>query len=415
MTTGTAAGLHQTVQALRAEFPTLDQQVHGHPLAYLDNASTTQRPNVVIETIQAFYVNDNSNVHRGVHELSQRATELFERARHTVAAFVNARSDEEVVFTKGCTEAINLVASSWGRTNLGPGDTVLVSTLEHHANLVPWQVVARETGATLEPIPITDQGVLEIDALETRLKAGGVKLVCVKHVCNAIGTVNPVAEIARLAHGHGALVMIDGAQGLAHEKVDVQAMDLDFYSMAGHKVYGPMGMGGLYGRKNLLEAMPPYQTGGGMIRTVTFEETTYAPVPDKFEPGTPNVAGAIGFAKALDWVSAHGVENFAAAERALTASSSSRLAEIPGVRIIGTAPGKAGIVSFVMEQAHPHDVGTVLDFEGVAVRTGHHCCQPLMARMGVAATTRASFAAYNTEEDVDALVRGVKRVAEVFG
>lgn len=400
---------------LRSEFPALAQSVNGHPLAYLDNAATTQRPRQVIEAIESYYRNDNANVHRGVHTLSMRATDKFEAARRKVARFINAKSENEIVFTKGCTEAVNLVAGTWGRQNVGEGDTVLVSTMEHHSNILPWQNLCHSVGAKLVPIPISDEGVLDLDAYRQLLAEHSPKLVCVKHVCNAIGTVNPIAEMTSLAHAAGALVMVDGAQALAHERVDVQAFDVDFYAMAGHKVYGPMGVGALYAKKALLEAMPPYQFGGGMIQTVSFEKTTYAPVPEKFEPGTPNVSGAIGFAAALDWVSAVGVESIGESERALTAYCSSLLADFPGLRLVGTAPGKAGIVSFVLSQAHPHDVGTILDSEGVAVRSGHHCCQPLMARMGVPATTRASFAAYTTEADIDALLRGLHKVESVFG
>jgi len=344
-----------------------------------------------------------------------RASEKFELARHRVAKFVNAREDAEIIFTKGCTESINLVAGSWGRANLAVGDTVLVSTMEHHSNIVPWQMVCKEKGALTISIPVSGEGVLDLSVLRSLFTVHKVRLVCVKHVCNAIGTVNPVAEICRIAHEHGALVMVDGAQALAHEAVDVQAIGADFYAMSAHKVYGPMGVGALYGRRELLDAMPPYQTGGGMIQTVSIETSSFAPIPDKFEPGTPNVAGVIGFGAALEWARAIGIANFAATERALTASSSSRLADIPGLRLIGTAPDKAGIVSFVMEQAHPHDVGTILDSEGVAVRSGHHCCQPLMTHFGIPATTRASFAAYSTEEDVDALIRGINKVATIFG
>lgn len=400
---------------LRSEFPALAQTVNGHPLAYLDNAATTQRPLQVIEAVESYYRQDNANVHRGVHTLSMRATDKFEAARRTVARFINAKSENEIVFTKGCTEAVNLVAGTWGRQNVGEGDTVLVSTMEHHSNILPWQNLCQSVGARLVPISISDEGVLDMDAFRRLLTEHSPKLVCVKHVCNAIGTVNPIGEITALAHGAGALVMVDGAQALAHEKVDVQALDVDFYAMAGHKVYAPMGIGALYAKKALLEAMPPYQFGGGMIQTVTFEKTTYAPVPEKFEPGTPNISGAIGFAAALDWVSSVGVESIGGSERALTAYCSSLLADLPGLRLVGTAPGKAGIISFVLSQAHPHDVGTILDSEGVAVRSGHHCCQPLMARMGVPATTRASLAAYSTEEDIAALVRGLKKVESVFG
>lgn len=404
-----------TRTSLRDEFPAIHQSVNGKPLAYLDNAATTQRPKAVLDAMEAFYREDNANVHRGVHTLSQRATDKFESARQTVARFVNAPSPDEVVFTKGCTEAINLVAASWGRQNLSEGDVVLLSTLEHHSNIVPWQVVAQERGAKIVPIPIFDDCSLDMDAYRRLLQEHPVKVVGVKHVCNATGTVNPIGEMARLAHGHGAVIVVDGAQGLAHQKVDVQSMDIDFYAMAAHKVYGPMGTGALYGKRALLEAMPPYQTGGGMIQVVTMEATTYAPLPDKFEPGTPNVGGVIGFGAALEWLATIGVENAARQEDELLTLATGALAEIEGLRVVGTAPGKASILSFVLDCAHPHDIGTILDSEGVAVRSGHHCCQPLMQRMGVPATTRASISLCNDDSDVEALVRGLRKVVSVFG
>jgi cysteine desulfurase/selenocysteine lyase len=402
------------LRAVRAEFPALGQEVHGRRLAYLDSAATTQRPRAVIDAVARMMGEDNANVHRGVHALSQRATGAYDQARATVARFVNAARDEEIVFTKGCTEAVNLVAHSWGRANLGPGDTVLLSAMEHHANLVPWQLVTEAAGAKVEPVPVTDEPTLDLDWLEARLKQGGVKMVGVKHVCNATGTVNPVAEVARLAHGHGALVLVDGAQALAHEPVDVQALGADFYAMSAHKVYGPMGAGALYGRYELLKAMPPWQGGGDMIRTVSFEGSTFGGLPNKFEPGTPNVPGVVGFAAALDWLAGTGLGGVREHEEALRRQATPRLEAVPGLRIVGTAPGKIGVLSFVMEQAHPHDVGTILDLHGVAVRTGHHCCMPLMDRLGVPATTRASLAAYSGEDDIDQLVEGLEHVAKVF-
>ncbi len=403
------------VDAVREQFPALHQLVNNHPLAYLDNAATTQRPESVLQAMDNFYRRDNANVHRGVHTLSQRATDEFEHARATVARFVGARHDHEIIFTKGCTEALNLVAFSWGRSNLGPGDVVLVSNLEHHANFVPWQVVTQATGARMVPIPIHDDCSLDLTAYRSLLEGGDVRMVAVKHVCNATGTVNPVAEMSRLAHEHGALVTVDGAQALAHQRVNVESFGADFYSMAAHKVYGPMGMGALYGREELLEAMPPYQTGGGMIRSVSYERTTYAGLPDKFEPGTPYVSGAIGFAAALAWVERVGIDAIAQHERSLTEAATLALQTVPGLRLVGTAAGKAGILSFVMNQVHPHDVGTILDTQGVAVRSGHHCCQPLMARLGVNATTRASLAVYSTEEDLERLRVGLLEVVRVFG
>lgn len=400
--------------ALKLQFPTLQQEVNGHPLAYLDNAATTQRPIAVLEAMDRFNRSDNSNVHRGVHSLSMRATDAFDAARAAIAAYINSPTDRQLLFTKGCTEAINLVASSWGKTNLSSGDVVLLSTMEHHANILPWQAVCKETGAKILPIPISDECVLDLEAMERLLESHPVKVVGVKHVCNATGTVNPVAEVARLAHGAGAVIVVDGAQALAHERIDVQAMKVDFYALAAHKAYGPMGMGALFGRLELLEAMPPYQLGGGMIQQVTFEETTFVGLPDKFEPGTPNVMGAIGFAAAIDWISSVGVQQMAARERELLHFAVDQLQQIPGLRLIGTAPGKAAVVSFVLAGVHPHDIGTILDSEGVAVRSGHHCCQPLMARLGVPATARASIACYNDESDIAALVRGLVKVSQIF-
>lgn len=399
--------------AIRTQFPGIHQMVNGRRLAYLDGSATMQRPRAVLEAMDSFYEHDNANVHRGVHTLSQRATDRFENARSTVRRFIGAAEDAEIIFTKGCTEAINLVASSWGRPNLKPGDQALVSQMEHHANIVPWQIVAEQTGATIVPIPIHDKGDLDMDAYRGLLNQK-VKVVCIKHVCNALGTVNPVQEIAALAHEHGAVVVVDGAQGLAHERIDVRALGADFYAMAAHKVYGPMGVGALYGRRELLEAMPPYQTGGSMIRSVTFEKTTFAGLPDKFEPGTPNVAGVIGFGAALDFVTELGVEAIDEHERGLASDADDRLSAVPGVQVRSRAKKRAGIVSFTIEGVHPHDAGTVLDAHGVAVRTGHHCCMPLMDRLGVPATIRASFAAYNAAEDVDQLVEGVAEAARML-
>ncbi|MBS1715414.1 MAG: SufS family cysteine desulfurase [Armatimonadetes bacterium] len=403
-----------TVAPLRNEFPALDQEVNGRRLAYLDNAATTQRPEAVIQAVEAFTRYDNANVHRGVHTVSQRATDKFDAARATVARAIGASRPEEIVFTKGCTEALNLVASSWGRANLSEGDVVLVSTMEHHSNLVPWQQAATLSGAKVVPIPVTDSGEIDLDDYVRLLASHPVKMVAVKHVCNAIGTVNPVGDMVSEAHRAGALVTVDGAQALAHVRVDVSSIGADFYAMASHKVYGPMGTGALYGRFDLLDRLPPYQTGGGTIRSVTMEETTFAELPDRLEAGTPNVPGAIGFAAALDWLERHDVESLARHESDLLRTATEAVTRIPGITVIGQAARKAGILSFTMEAAHPHDVGTVLDSEGVAVRTGHHCCQPLMRRFGVPATTRASLAAYNTEDDVEALVRGLDKVARLF-
>lgn len=407
---GTAIG---DARSLRAEFPALDQEVHGHPLTYLDSAATTQKPRAVLRAVERFYEHDNANVHRGVHTLSQRATEDFEESRRKIQRFIGAKHEQEILFTKGCTEAINLVAQSWGRSNLNEGDIVLLSTMEHHANIVPWQMVCAETGAQVIPIPITDSGEIDLDAYAELLK-GPVKLVGVKHVCNALGTINPVGEMIRMAHDAGAKTMIDGAQALAHERVDVVALDADFYSMSGHKVYAPTGIGALYGKKALLDAMPPYQGGGDMIRTVAFEKTTYNELPNKFEAGTPNIAGSIGFGAALDFVSSLGHTPIQLHEHALLEYGTARLNEIPGVTIYGKARNKAAILSFTMDCAHPHDIGTILDQSGVAVRTGHHCCMPLMTRLGIPGTTRASLAVYNSKEDLDRLAEGLIHVREVF-
>lgn len=398
----------------RADFPALHQQVNGHRLTYLDNAATTQRPRRVIEALRRFDETSNANVHRGVHALSQQASDLFDEARARVRRFIHARDEREIIFTKGCTEAINLVAYAWGRANLRPGDRVLASTMEHHSNLVPWQLACEAAGASIEPIPVDDACTLDLEAFEAMLDER-VKLVAVKHVCNASGTINPVAEIARLAHAVGAKVMVDGAQALAHAPVDVQALGVDFYAMAAHKVYGPTGVGALYGRRELLEAMPPFQSGGGMIRLVSFEKTTFAELPDRFEAGTPPIAAAIGFGEALAYLSEVGIDAALEVEEPLVRQAMARLSDIPGVRLIGTSPMKTAVVSFVMDSAHAHDVGTILDQHGVAIRTGHHCCQPLMRRLGVPATARASFALYNTQEDVDALIGAVQRVQEIFG
>lgn len=388
--------------------------MHGRPLAYLDSAATTQRPEAVLRAMERFYRVDNANVHRGVHALSQRATDAFDQARETLAQWIHAPRTHEVVFTKGCTESVNLVAASWGRANLRPGDVVLATHAEHHANLVPWQIVAAERGARVEPAAVGDDGSLDLGALAARLYAGGVRLLAVKHVCNALGTVNDVAEAARLARSAGALTFVDGAQALAHVPVDVRALGADFYAMSAHKVYGPMGTGALWGREELLEAMPPYQGGGDMIRQVSFEGTTFRGLPNKFEPGTPHVPGVVGLAAALEWLAGVGLAEAASHERSLAALAEAGLGEVDGVRVVGTAPGKAGIVSFVAEWAHPHDLGTVLDQHGVAVRVGHHCCMPLMERLGVPATVRASFAAYSDRAEVEALLEAVRAARKIF-
>lgn len=398
----------------RVDFPGLLKEVKGKRLTYLDNAATTQRPVAVLREMEDLYDTDNANVHRGVHTLSQRATERFEAVRVKIARRIGAQSAKEVIFTKGCTEAINLVAASWGRKFLRPGQVILASTMEHHANLVPWQMIAEEKGAKVLPVPISDEGELDLEALERLLKEHPVALVAVKHVCNTLGTINPIAEIARIVKAQGALMMVDGAQGLAHEPVDVTSWGIDFYAMASHKAYGPFGVGALWGRKDLLEQMPPYQGGGDMIRKVSFEGTTFNSLPNKFEAGTPNVAGVVGFGAALDLLDFVGLEKIQEHEEALLHEAESRLMELPGLRIYGRAKQKAGIISFTLEGIHPHDIGTILDAHGVAIRTGHHCCMPLMQRLGLPATARASLAVYNGKDDIDVLIDSLQHVRSIL-
>jgi cysteine desulfurase/selenocysteine lyase len=402
------------VARVRADFPILAQQVHGKPLVYLDNAATTQKPNAVMQALEHYYRVDNSNVHRGVHTLSERATGAYEGVRTKVREFINAESDKEVVFVRGTTEGINLVASSWGRKNVRAGDEILITAMEHHANIVPWQMLCEEVGARLCVAPITDAGELVMEEFE-RLLGSRTRLVAVAHCSNAIGTVNPVAHIVERARAAGAVVLLDGAQAVAHLQVDVRALDCDFYVFSGHKLYGPTGIGVLYGKEQLLEDMPPYQGGGDMIKAVTFEKTVYNDLPYKFEAGTPHIAGAVGLGAAIDYMKQLDRDAVDAHERALLDYAMRALRDIPGARVIGTAREKIGILSFMLDGAHPHDVGTILDHEGVAIRTGHHCAMPLMQRFGVPATARASFALYNTREDVDALIRGIHRVRELFG
>jgi cysteine desulfurase / selenocysteine lyase len=402
------------VERIREDFPVLQQSIHGKPLVYLDNAATAQKPLAVIEAIRKFHEVDCANIHRGVHELSQRSTAAYEQTRAKARRFLNARSNHELIFVRGTTEAINLVASSWGRKNIKPGDEIIISALEHHSNIVPWQMLCEEKEAKLRVIPMNDRGELLLEEY-AKLLGSRTRLVAVAHVSNALGTVNPIGQIIEMAHRAGALTLIDGAQAAPHRHVDVQALDADFYSFSGHKVFGPTGIGILYGKQLLLEAMPPYQGGGDMIRTVTFEKTTYADLPYKFEAGTPNIAGGIGLGAALDYVNHIGLDRIAAYEHELLAYGTEALSKIPGLRIIGTAREKAAVLSFVMEGIHPHDIGTVLDRQGIAVRTGHHCAQPVMDWFHVPATTRASFAFYNTLPEIDALVEGLKKVQEVFG
>jgi cysteine desulfurase/selenocysteine lyase len=401
------------VDALRARFPILGSRVHGRPLVYLDNAATTQKPDVVIDRLARFYGRENANVHRGVHALSVGASEAYEAARLAVRGFLNAADPREIVFVRGTTEAINLVAQSYGRAHFAPGDEILVSVMEHHSNIVPWQMVCRETGARLRQIPVDEAGELQIDELAS-LMTDRTRLVAVVHVSNALGSVNPVRRIVELAHTRGIPVLVDGAQAAAHTVVDVQALDCDFYAFSGHKVYGPTGIGVLYAKAVHLEAMPPYQGGGDMITSVTFEESQYNVIPHKFEAGTPDIAGAVGLAAAIEFVQEVGMARIEAHEAALIARAAEAIAQVPSLRVIGAPARRAGVLSFVMEDVHPHDIGTVLDLEGVAIRTGHHCCQPLMHRLGLAATARASFACYNTEEEVAALARALGRVRELF-
>ena len=401
------------IERIRRDFPILAREVRGRQLVYLDNAATTQKPQAVIDRIVRYYTEENSNVHRGVHYLSELATVEYENARAVVKRFINARDEKEIVFTRGTTEGINLVMQSWGRTNVRAGDEIIISAIEHHSNIVPWQMLCEEKGATLRIIPVNDAGELLIDELERMLNPK-VRLVAVGHASNALGTINPIRRIAELAHANGSLVLVDGAQGMPHLEVDVRELDCDFYAFSGHKVYGPTGIGALYGRESLLEAMPPWQGGGDMILSVSYEKTTYNALPYKFEAGTPNIAGVVGLAAALEYVSSVGLGNIGAWESDLNAYTSRRLQEIDGLRLIGTAREKAAVISFVLEGVHPHDIGTILDQEGVAVRTGHHCAQPLMMRFNVPATGRASFGLYNTREEADALVAALHKVIEVF-
>ena len=415
MSVKAAASVETTaaVERLREEFPILAMQAHGRRLAYLDNAATTQKPREVLDAISTYYTSQNANVHRGVHLLSERATLAFEQAREHVAAFFGAARSHEVVFTRNATESVNLVASSWGGANLQPGDEVLISAMEHHSNIVPWQLACERTGAALKVIPIDDRGVLDMEAF-ARLLSPKTKMVAVTHLSNALGTINPVAEITRAAHEAGAVVLVDGAQAAYHLPVDVQALGVDFYVATGHKLYGPTGMGVLYGREARLDAMPPYQGGGDMIASVTFEKSTWNTLPYKFEAGTPHIEGAVALGTAVRFIRRVGFDWIAAHERELLAYATEAVAAVPGVRLVGTAPDKASILSFVMDDVHPHDIGTVVDRAGVAIRTGHHCAQPVMARFGVPATARASFAMYNTREDVDQLVAALHDVRRMF-
>jgi cysteine desulfurase/selenocysteine lyase len=401
------------VQRVRRDFPILTQRIHGKPLVYLDNAATTQKPQSVIDAMVRSYAEDNANIHRGVHLLSERATQAYEQARVKVQKFLNAPLAREILFVRGTTEGINLVAQTFGRVNVGKGDQVLITEMEHHSNIVPWQMLCEEKGAELKVLPITDEGELRMDLLDGMLTER-TKIVAVAHVSNSLGTINPVKTIVEKAHARGIPVLVDGAQAVAHMPVDVQALGCDFYAMSGHKLFGPTGIGVLFGRLPLLEAMPPYQGGGDMISAVTFKKTTYNVVPNKFEAGTPNIAGSVGLGAAIDYLSALDSASVMAYESELLAYGTKALTAVPGIRIVGTASNKASVLSFVMDDVHPHDIGTILDQEGVAIRTGHHCTQPLMERLCVPATARASLALYNTKEEIDALVGALSKVREIF-
>lgn len=396
------------IQKIRADFPVLDQQVNGSPLIYFDNAATTQKPKSVIDALSHYYASDNANIHRGIHALAERATTAFELTRTKITEFINAPSSDQIILTAGTTGSINLVAQTFGRANFSKGDKILISNLEHHSNIVPWQMIAEEKGAIIEVIPVDERGVLDLEAYRNLLDAS-VKLVAVNHVSNAIGTINPIAEMIQLAHAHGAKVLIDGAQSIAHLDIDVQALNIDFFAFSAHKLFGPTGVGVLYGKRELLESMPPYQGGGEMIKEVSFEGTTYNELPYKFEAGTPNIADVIALSAAIDYVNALSKEALFTQELALLAYATEQLSTIPGLRIIGTAPDKIAVISFVMDGIHPQDLGVLLDKFGIAIRTGHHCVQPLMKRFGLPGTCRASFAFYNTFEEIDMFVKALRR------
>ena len=407
------AAVGYDVEAVRRDFPILRTTVHGKPLVYLDSAASAQKPQAVIDAERAVYETGYANIHRGVHELSMRATDAYEKARARAAAFLGARQSREIVFLRGTTEAVNLVAQSFGRTNVRPGDEVLITGLEHHSNIVPWQLLCEEKGAALRVAPIDDAGEVDLAAFE-RLLSPRTRIASFAHVSNALGTVNPVRRMTELAHAAGAAVMIDGAQAAPHLRIDVREIGCDFYAFSGHKVYGPSATGALWGRAELLEKMPPWQGGGDMISSVTFEKSTWNQIPFKFEAGTPNIAGGIALGAALDYVDQLGLAAIAAHETELLSHGTERLRAIPGVRLVGTAREKTGVLSFVLDGVHPHDIGTVLDYEGIAIRTGHHCAQPVMDRFGVPATARASLACFNTREDLEALARGVLKAKELF-
>jgi cysteine desulfurase/selenocysteine lyase len=401
------------VEKVRADFPILKEKARGHKLVYLDNAATSQKPKAVIDAIVGYYEHDNANIHRGVHYLSEKATEDFESARKAVQRFVNARQANEIIFVRSATEAINLVAQTYGRVHVGEGDEVLITAMEHHSDIVPWQLLCQEKNAKLRVAPINEHGELIVEEFE-RLLGPQTKIVAVGHVSNALGTINPLKQMIAMAHAKNIPVVVDGAQAAPHIRIDVQDLDCDFYAISGHKMYGPTGIGVLYGKMALLEAMPPYQGGGDMISSVTFEKTTYNRVPHKFEAGTPDMSGAVGLHAAIDYLNRLGMDNIATYEHDLLAYATEKVAAISGVRLIGTAKDKASVLSFVIEGVHPHDIGTILDQEGIAIRTGHHCAQPVMERFGIDATARASLGLYNTREEIDALVGGIQKVKEVF-
>ncbi|MEE8493965.1 MAG: cysteine desulfurase [Nitrospirales bacterium] len=402
------------VAKARQDFPILREKVQGKPLVYFDNAATSQKPQVVIDAVHEFLATYNSNIHRGVHQLSERGTEAYEQSRKKVQRFINAAESREVIFVRGTTEAINLVANSYGRQHIRAGDEIVISAMEHHSNIVPWQILCEQTGAVLRVVPISDAGEMCIDEYE-KLLTSRTRLVAVVHVSNALGTINPLHAIIRLARRQGVPVLVDGAQAVPHLKVDVHELDCDFYAFSGHKVFGPTGIGVLYGKAELLEAMPPYQGGGDMIKSVSFEKTVYNDLPYKFEAGTPHIAGVIGLGAAIDYVNGVGLDRIAAYEHGLLEYATEALSAIPSVRIIGTADAKASLISFVLDGVHAHDVGTILDHEGIAIRAGHHCAMPVMQRFGVAATARASLAFYNTKEEIDALVGAIHKAIEMFG
>lgn len=418
MTENTALKMHEEthgldIDAIRADFPILSQKVHGKPLVYLDNGATAQKPRQVIETVDRYYREYNANIHRGVHTLSEKATSAYEAARETVREFINAKSLQEIIFVNGTTEAINLVAQTYGRSQLKAGDEIIISWMEHHSNIVPWQLLCEQTGAVLKVVPINDDGELIMDEYDNLLNEN-TQIVSIGHISNALGTINPVKEITDKAHAVGAVVLFDGAQAVPHYKVDVQSLGCDFYAFSSHKLFGPTGVGVLYGKKDLLEAMPPYQGGGDMIKMVTFEETMYNDLPYKFEAGTPHIAGVIGLGAAIDYVEGIGLDKIAAYEQDLLVYATDAVSTVNGLRIIGTAKNKASLISFVMDTIHPHDLGTIVDYEGVAVRTGHHCAMPVMERYKIPATIRASMVFYNNKEDIDTLVKAIEIAKKVF-